>query len=493
MQRIMISMIVLAVVSASVAHSQDLAASEEARAKLSQAVEKDRRELTGSVQDLVRIKSIKGDPQPGAPFGQGPAHALVKALNIATELGFNATNMDGYIGYAEYGQGESYVGVLAHLDVVPEGDGWTYPPYAAEIHQGRIYGRGAVDDKGPAMASLYGLKALKDSGLPISKRVRIIFGTTEETGIDDVVYYLQHEKTPVAGFTPDSHFPVVYAEKGSANFRLIQDLTNMSAGIRVLSIQGGTASNSVPDEASAEISTGDTVHLIKSCQSFASSTGYQLTAEEKGGNVLVNSKGLGAHGSEPEKGKNAAMQLLAFLGTLGLGKSDLAKAIEFFNSRVGMETDGKSFGVAMRDNISGNLTFNVGKINATLDKIVFDLNLRYPVTYKLDDIMKPFNRTIAGTGFSLEVTRNQNPLYFPMDSLLVRTLLKVYNDQTGQNGKPLAVGGRTYASLMPNMVGFGPIFPNQPMREHKPDEYISVDEMVLIDKIYAQAIYELAK
>lgn len=226
---------------------------------------------------------------------------------------------------------------------------------------------------------------------------------------------------------------------------------------------------------------------------FANNTGYDLKAEQKDGLVTITSRGKAAHGSTPEKGKNAIMQLLAFLGTLETGLSDVGNAIKFMNENVGMETDGRSFGLAMSDDPSGNLTLNVGMINMTQDQVVFDLDLRYPVTFELDDIMKPFNRTVEGSGFEAEIQSNQIPLYSPRKLPLIETLSRIYSDETGRDGQPIAIGGSTYAESMPNIVAFGPLFPGDPDVEHQPDEYIPIDDLVLDAKIYARAIYELAK
>ncbi|MDD1748977.1 MAG: dipeptidase PepV [Methanothrix sp.] len=462
--------------------------------KLNKLVEKEKDELINSTQVLVMIKSVNGQPKPDAPFGEGPAQALDKALEIAGNLGFNTTNLDGYIGYAEYGQGTDYVGVLAHVDVVPEGEGWKYPPYGAEIHDGRMYGRGTIDDKGPAIAALYALKAVRDSDLPITKRVRIIFGSDEETGVADVEHYLERETPPVSGFTPDANFPAIYAEKGILTFDLAKDLAIGPSGMKIASIQGGTAYNIVPDKAAAEIYTSDPDQIVTACRDFANETGYNLTAEVTNGMVSVRSVGQAAHGSVPYKGKNAVMQLLAFLGTLDLSGSDIGDAIDFLDAKVDMETDGKSFGLAMEDEPSGNLTLNVGMVNATERRIVLALNIRYPVTYSFEDVMGRFNQTIEGTGFKVEnMQQNLKPLYYPKDSPLIKTLTEVYAKETGRNDSPIAIGGGTYAKDMPNIVASGPMMPEEEEVEHQPNEYIAIDHLVNITKIYAQDIYELAK
>jgi succinyl-diaminopimelate desuccinylase len=204
--------------------------------------------------------------------------------------------------------------------------------------------------------------------------------------------------------------------------------------------------------------------------------------------------GISAHGSEPYKGKNAAMQLLAFLGTLQLNDSDLKDAIDFINAKIGMETNGKSFGLAMEDEPSGNLTFNVGTVNATENGIVLGLNIRYPVTHTSEEVQRIINQTVEGTGFQVKnMQQNLMPLYYPIDSLLIQTLTRVYNDKTGRNDTPIAIGGGTYAKDMPNIVASGPIMPWQEEIEHQPNEYIAIDQLTNITKIYARDIYELAK
>ena len=466
----------------------------EAAQALNDLAESYKDEIISSTQELIRIKSVAGEPKPGAPFGEGPSQALDKVLEIADRLGFQTKNLDGYIGYAEFGQGEEYVAVLAHLDVVPEGEGWTYPPYGGEIHDGKIYGRGSLDDKGPAVSALYALKALKDSNLPISKRVRIVFGTEEETGSADIEHYLEREAPPVWGFTPDGEFPAIYAEKGSLTFDIAKDLEPVPSMVEIKSIQSGTASNIVPDKATAEIVTSNPASIVSECQRFANETGYNLTAVQKDGSAIVTSIGLASHGATPYNGKNAAMQLIAFIGTLNLSESDMKDALDFLNSKIDMETDGKSFGLAMEDEPSGNLTFNVGIVNATAEQITLTLNIRYPVTHTSDEVMGIFNQTIEGTGFEIgDSMRDSKPLYYPIDTPLIKTLTEVYARETGRNDSAMAVGGNTYAKEMPNIVASGPLMPGQVDVMHQVNEYIAISDLMNMTRIYAQDIYELAK
>lgn len=462
--------------------------------EINKIIEELKDDLIDSTAELVKIKSIEGEAKEGKPYGEGVANALEKALEVSEKLGFKTVNVDGYVGYAEYGEGDEYVGVLGHLDLVPEGDGWKYPPYAAEIHDGKMYGRGTTDDKGPIMAALYGLKAIKEAKLPLSKRVRILFGTNEETGSNEIEHYLAKEKPPVLGFTPDAEYPIIYAEKGITIFDVVKKLEiKNDKAIKLKYIKGGQASNMVPDYCEAGIECPDTDMIIRSVEYCSNRNGIELTAEEKGGLVVVKSFGLSAHGSTPEIGKNAIMQMFKFLAELPLGHCDELQFIRFFNNNVGNETDGKSFGVDLEDEPSGKLSFNVGTISMENNEIKMALNLRYPVTYKAEDLMEKFNKKIEGTGIKVENFQDQKPLYFDDKHPLIKSLQKVYKEQTGKEPELLAIGGGTYAKEMPNIVAFGPLFPGEPDVIHKKDEYIELENLVLNAKIYGHAIYELAK
>ncbi|MDI6601054.1 MAG: dipeptidase PepV [Thermoanaerobacteraceae bacterium] len=453
-------------------------------------------DLIKATQEIVRVKSVLGPAQPGKPFGEGPAKAIETALEISERLGFKTKNVDNYVGYAEYGEGNEMVGILGHLDVVPEGDGWTYPPYGAEIHDNKIFGRGTIDDKGPTMAALIGLKAIKELGLPISKRVRVLYGSNEESGSNEIEYYLEHDEVPTIGFTPDANFTVIYAEKGLTLFDVVMRFDKKAtSGIKVVSITGGEVKNMVPRVAKAVLEV-DSESLVKqvaeAAENYKKEKGIDLRCEADGSRLTITSVGVAAHGATPEQGKNAIMQLFLFLDTLDLGDTDVKRFIHFFAENVGMETDGKTFGVYLKDD-TGELTFNVGTVKVDENEGRLGLNVRYPVTYTYDDFIKPFNKKIEGTGIVIKNMTAQAPLYFPKDHPLIQTLSRVYREVTGNEPVLLAIGGGTYAKEMKNMVAFGPNFPGQQELDHQTDEYIAIDHLVELAKIYGNAIYELAK
>jgi len=462
--------------------------------KINEKIDELKQELIISTQEIIKIKGVEEEAKEGMPYGEGVAKTLDKALEISKKLGFKTVNMDGYVGYAEYGDGEDYVAVLGHLDVVPEGNGWIYPPYGAEIHDDKMYGRGTLDDKAPIMAALYGLKAIKDLNLALSKKVRIIFGTNEETGCKEMPHYLEREKPPVSGFTPDAEYPIIYGEKGITIFDAVKTLDVKGIGdIVIISIEGGERANMVPDYCQAIISTKNPESVVNAAAEFKNRTGFDVKAEDNGDKVVIKSIGVGAHGALPYLGKNAIMQMFAFLGELPIGKCSIGDYIDFFNEYVGFETDGKSIGVGLEDKESGKLSFNVGKISMNEEKVSMALNLRYPVTFKFEDMMNPFNEKIQAIGIKVENMMHQKPLFFPEDHPLIKSLQKVYTEQTGLEAKLLAIGGGTYAKEMPNIVAFGPIFPGKPDLDHQANEYIEIEDLILNAKIYGNAIYELAK
>lgn len=447
-------------------------------------------DLIKSTQEIVKIKSLEGEKKDNMPFGEDVDRCLNFALDLSKNLGFKTVNLDGYIGYAEYGEGQDYVAVLGHLDVVPEGDGWKYPPYGGEIHDNKIYGRGTTDDKGPIMSALYGLKAIKELNLPLSKRVRIVFGTNEESGCGEMEHYNKIEKPPVLGFTPDGEYPIIYAEKGMTIFKIAKDFKNESL---IKYIRGGQRANMVPDYAEALLSEIDIKQAEKAIGEFKEENQFDISAEEKDGSVLIKSIGISAHGSLPEYGKNAIMQLFKFLEYFVSEESDAINFIKFCNKHIGFDVHGESFNCYLEDKASGKLSFNAGVISLDKNGAKFSLNLRYPVTHTFDDMMRGFSNTIEGTGIEVIDMLHQKPLYFEENHPLIQTLKRVYEEETGLKSKLLAIGGGTYAKEMKNIVAFGPIFPGEPDLDHQANEYIKIDDLIKNSKIYGKAIYELAK
>ena len=453
-------------------------------------------DIIKSTQESIMIKSVEEKALPGMPFGEGPFRALEHALNLSKEMGFKTKNMKGYAGYAEFGQGEETIGILSHLDVVPEGTGWTYPPYAAEIHDGKIFGRGTIDDKGPAIASLYAMKALKESGVDLSRKIRMIFGTNEETGWGCMDYYFKHEEPPTMAFTPDADFPVIHGEKGIIVFDLVQKLSlKVSSGMTLVDISGGNAPNMVADHAEAVLQVVDIKGIEKKYKSYGKEKDYPIELELEGNTVTVIAKGVSAHGSTPEKGESAISHLMDFLGYIFDEDCDFNDFIKFYNERIGFKHYGEGIGCGFEDDVSGKLNFNPGLIKLNHDEIVLTVNVRYPIKSSAKEVYDGIRENIKDTRVELiEGKGDTKPLYVEKDNFLVEKLMKVYREQTGDlDSQPITIGGGTYARAMENAVAFGPMFPGQPDVAHQKDEYISIEHLMKLAKIYANALYELAK
>lgn len=452
-------------------------------------VEKNKDEMIRDLQGAIRFASVEAkEDGSGYPFGLEVHKCLEYTLGVCERMGFRTGNMDNYVGWCEYGEGEEMVAVLGHLDVVPEGDGWSIPPYEGRVVNDRIYGRGTMDDKGPTYAALHGLKAIKDSGLPLKRRVRILFGLNEESGSDDMEYYAEHGgENPVAGFTPDAEYPVINGEKGLITEDLGCRLDQRpDAAIRLLKMEGGTAVNIVPAEAGAELAcSAQLAQQIAAKQA----EGIRCTLTQQG--VLVEAEGVSAHGAMPEEGVNAIGRLLIFLNDLPL-EGQLAVAVKLLAEKIGMETDGRKLGIFLHDDVSGDMTNCMGLISADEDTLKVSLNYRFPVTMAVEDCAPIVKKVFEEAGFESIRFRFRDPIYKEADSPLVTKLMNVYREYTGYTDPPKCIGGGTYAKHIPNIVAFGPIFPGDEVREHKPDEFMEVSRLVDNAIIYAESIYALA-
>lgn len=440
-------------------------------------------EVVREIQNSVRVRSVKEAPLPGMPFGEGPAKALDHFVALAEKLGFKAEKFDNYAMHIDMGEGEETLGILAHVDVVPEGDNWTYPPYAAEIHDGKIFGRGTLDDKGPAIIALYAMKCLKDAGVPLSKKIRMILGADEESGSACLKYYFGELKMPhpTVAFTPDSSFPVTYAEKGAVRFKIRKEFTKLNG----LKIEGGNAFNSVANEAVGTIP-----------KSFVGAVENKNKVEftENGDNIDFVSHGIPAHGARPSLGYNAISAFFEVLKTFEIINDDLKALVNFFDDYVKMETDGKSFGVACDDGETGELSLNIGKIELIDNKFELWIDIRVPAKLNNQDIIDGMQKACIEKNYECHVHSNSKSLYFDRESFLVKTLMQTYQDVTGDFSlEPKAIGGGTYAKQTTNCVAFGALLPSQEDRFHQRDEYLEISKIDTLLKIYVEGIYRLAK
>lgn len=451
-----------------------------------------RDDIIRTTQEMVRIKSVKEAPVGDMPFGEGIQKCLEYTLNLCESMGFETVNVDNYAMHADLGQGAETLGILAHIDVVPEGDNWDYDPYSAIIADGNIYGRGTIDDKGPAVAALFAMKALKETGAPMKKKVRIIFGTDEESGWACMDRYFSKMPKPDIGFTPDADFPAIHGEKGILIFDLKKTFSQLTAaeGPRVISIKGGTRPNVVPDTCEAVLANASGIQAA--AQAYSAEAGVPVAVKEGPDGVHITIKGVSAHGSLPEKGVNAISHMITFLGKLPLAAGDMRDAIAAYVERIGVEYNGQHIGCGLEDAESGLLVFNVGVIDASEAGMTVTVNIRYPITSNDDIVYGGIRKSLEGTGFALIHGNHQKPIYVPKDHPLIETLMGVYREQTGDvDSQPITIGGGTYARAMDNCVAFGPLMPGMPELAHQRNEFIGVEHLIQMTKIYAHAMYKL--
>ena len=458
-------------------------------------------EMADSLSKLIQIKSVAAESRPGAPFGEGIRESLEFVMNLGKNKGFECINFDNYaceLNIISSAETTDSVGVISHLDVVPEGSGWTHDPYGGEIEDGKIYGRGAVDDKGALIAAFYACCAIKDSGLKLSKNIKHIIGTNEEGGeFPCIKYYKEHGKVPGCGIVPDSWFPVAFAEKGFYNYKFYRKFGNTDnngkADIQIVNIKGGEALNIVASDASAELIVSDRGKetVVNALDSFLADD--KILMEENDNKLIIKAAGKAAHASTPETGINAISNLLLILKRFGFSPSDLCETLHGLAAEVAKDTDGTGLGVNCKDD-TGELTNNIGMISYDGDLLTLKMNLRCPVSATREVLESKLKKAAKAVGTEYELI-NYNPHYYmPVEDPLNQLLIGVYQEMTGDTkSKPKAHGGGSYARALKNFVPFGPWIQGEEPCFHKPDEFITCDRLLLLSKIYAEALYRLAK
>ena len=411
-------------------------------------------DIVKNISQIVAIDSSQSAAIEGKPFGEGPAKALDYFLKLATRMGFETKNYDNYVGEVVFGRGEDFA-VLAHLDVVPAGSGWTHDPFGGEIdnENERIWGRGTMDDKGPAIITLYALKALKDKGFKPKKRIKLIVGCNEESGWGCIEHYNKVATMPETGISPDADFPVIYAEKGIMHIKV-----KLPASTAFEGLKGGDAANMV----------------CAYCEVNAPcNKGKMLALGLEYDNGILLFRGKSAHGSTPEKGVNAMKPVMEYLGL-----HNEVKAL--FEDKLGLKD--------LKDE-TGALTLSPNVIEQTKEGVFVTCDIRYPAKCKrkkVTDILKK-------CGYPYTILHEQAPLYNDKNGELITTLLGVFNEVTGANAQPVAIGGGTYARALKNGAAFGPEEDGEECTIHQPNEYITFAKIRKCFDIYKLALERLTK
>lgn len=410
-------------------------------------------EFLEDLKRLIAINSINGscgEKTDSAPLGKGINDAIEAFLEIGKRFGFRTKNVGGCCGWIEMGEGDKMLGIITHTDTVETGDGWSYPALECTVTEDGIYGRGVIDNKGPALLALYCMKAIQDSGIDLGKRVRLIIGGDEEAGSWKCMKaYKETEEIPSIAFSPDAEYPVVFGEKGLLRVTISGDEENIAPDFKA---EGGKVINIVPDEAHATLD------------------GKKLSA-----------KGKSAHGSMPEKGENAILKLADEI----ISKypfSTFAKLLSL--------TTAKALNIDISDTDT-KTSVNPSVLVADNKNCSLSYDIRYPISADGEAVIANIKRAAEEKGLKAEIFLHDKPLYVPRDSHLVKTLSAIYTEHTGDSSEPVAIGGGTYAKAFPNCVAFGVMLPGEPETMHAPDEFWGFESIDINYDIISDAIVKL--
>jgi len=440
-----------------------------------------KKDLRKSLEGFVAINSVYDEKTKDEtnPFGQGVSKALNFFYELAKKDGFEATNYKNKIVEVLVGKGKKNLTIMAHADVVPEGTGWDVEPYAVTEKNGVLFGRGVADDKGPLLAAYYAMKALRDNNLLGDYQVRFLCGGNEESGSLGVEYYFHDLKKPEPdlGFSPDSSFPLIFAEKGIFNFAVTKDFDIP----HVYKIKGGVATNSVIERCEVEMDED------KEFIAFLKKNNENYEEFDRNGHKVIAFIGKAAHGSIPWCGVNAAMNALKALASF-YKDENLSEFVKIYEEPHGAGFKADRHNDEMFDNSS-----NLGLFSYENKHFEAIFNFRFINSTTFEEMCDVISHNSGS--FEAKLPNECSPLlYFPKDSVLVSTLLKAYQDETGDyETGPIATGGGTYAKETSNLIAFGMEFPGWESNMHSPGEQVKVEQLEKGMSIYARAIIELGK
>ena len=467
------------------------------RSRIEAYIDEHKEDILADLCTLVRIDSQRREAQEGKPYGEGPARVLDEAGEMMRSYGLKVTDYAHYVVTGDLGEGPKMLDILAHLDVVPVTDEWTVTaPFEPKIVDGKIYGRGTADDKGPAIAALYAIRAIKDLSIPLRSSVRLILGSDEECGSSDLAYYFGIEKEAPYTFTPDADFPLINLEKGrlakSFTCRFEDDLLT-AEGIRLICLEGGDKVTVVPQNARAVVAGIAPEVLEEAALKTASETGTKIRVGTEGANCSVHVRGTAAHGSTPELGCNAVTALLKLLSCLaGDSTTKEAKVIRGLDTVFAHgDTRGEAAGIAMEDEAAGKLTLNLGVLRIEEGSLYGEFDVRAPLCANDENLTEVMRASLQKAGVTMEAGGMKKPHYVPEDLPFIRILLESYEHYSGLKGECLSTGGGTYVHDLERGVAFGCVLPGVDNHMHGDDEFMVIDDLIMSAKIFADVIVRM--
>ena len=449
-------------------------------------------ELVEALAPLIAAESTRSEAKPGMPFGEGPAMALDRALELARRWGFRTENHEGYVGTADLNEHADGLHILAHLDVVGAGDGWDTDPYCLVRDGDLIYGRGTDDDKGPLVAALLAMRCVRELGIPLTKNVRLIMGTDEESGSEDIEhYYASHPFAPYS-LSPDADFPVTNIEKAHYCPRFSASWKRTEAsGIHVLALDGGIRVNVAPANCTCLLENADKAQLEAVLKQVSGETGVSLSAEFRGNTAEITAVGVQAHASTPDEGKNAITATLQALCALPLAEGAAEKTVRQLHECFPYgDNRGKAMGIAMEDKVSGCLTLTFSMVHLDTEGFWGIFDSRDPLCATEENTCRVTEARMAAFGWKCE--GKLGPAHaVDGNSDFIKTLLSAYETYTGRKGYCEAIGGGTYVHEIPGGVAFGAGEHDFDSHLHGANERARISQLLKTAMIYALVIGNL--
>jgi len=464
----------------------------ELRDKIDAWFDKNTDALISDLDKLVAINSVRGKSEDGAPYGIESRAVLSLAQSMLEERGFGVDVFEDMMITADYGPTPPLLGILAHLDIVAVGEGWELDPLKVTIKDGNIYGRGVIDNKGPSVAAMYALYCVRDLFPELNNGVRIILGSGEETGFEDVKQYLKKNTPPPNVFTPDAEYPVVNIEKGRFMPVFGAKWEKNSTLPRIVSITGGKTPNVLPNHSEATIEGISIEDAEKFCREFSEKTGVKMSVKDEGGMLSITAEGVAAHASLPERGNNAQTALIEMLVAMPFAKSTgfeyLCKLNRLFPHG---DNHGASLGIDMRDDIAGRITVNFGVLRFSELEFSGTFDSRTPACADDVDLFEMTKKALKREGINVTYHEITGCHHTPEDSDFVQKLLRLYEEYTGKPGECTSMGGLTYVHDIPGGVAFGCAMPGDDNKAHGVNEYISKEQLITSAKMFTQAIIDM--
>lgn len=446
--------------------------------------------MISDLQKIIKIPSKNQPAKENMPYGEDVAKCLNEFLNMASNMGFKTENFDNYVGTITLGENPQ-LGILCHLDVVPEGTGWIHEPFGGQVEDDKIFGRGTIDDKGPAIAVLYAMKAIKDLDIPLKNGVKFIVGCDEECGSSDLEYYKTKENFPPMVFTPDGSYPIINIEKGQCRVCFGAEFEKNNNSKRILSFKGGQTVNAVPANSTATICGIDINTVNEAISKLNLDADFTCNLKDNK-TIVIDVVGKGAHASTPELGINSVTALINLLSSLPFDNSKDFNMIKNLDKLLPYgDCSGNNIEVNYNDDKSGALTLAFSIFSFDETSLEGHIDIRFPTCTTFDNLKDILTNKFSEIDINIKDIYGVEPHQTSEDSEFVQTLLRVYEEQTGLKGECIAIGGGTYVHDIEGGVAFGAEFPNQEHNMHGADEFIEIDTLVKNAKIFAHSIVAL--